>query len=232
MSERAEFRETNRTKLPGDAGDGRAGHGRKRRRRTQTSRSRPSVTGDFPTVEQIREELERERSSRRLGKTFRSTVYALVVVAAAAVLIAVLVLPVFRIYGSSMTPTLAEGDIVVSMKGSDLEAGDLVVFYYENKVLVKRYIAGPGQWVNIDENGSVYVDGQLLHESYLPEKALGECDIELPYQVPDGRIFVMGDHRSVSVDSRSTSLGCISGEQIVGKIIFRVWPLSGFGRVK
>lgn len=186
---------------------------------------------DRPTADQLRAELAREKGHKQLGRVLRSTVYSLVVVAAVAVLIAVLVMPVFRIYGSSMNPTLTEGDIVLSVKGADLEKGDLVVFYYENKVLVKRYIAGPGQWVDIDDAGNVYVDGQLLDEPYLTEKALGECDIELPYQVPEGRIFVLGDHRSTSVDSRSTSVGCVSEEQLVGKIVFRVWPLSGFGAV-
>lgn len=191
-----------------------------------------SAERELPSVEQLRAEWNREQHNRQYFKVLRSTIYALVVVAAAAVLVAVLFLPVLQIYGNSMNPTLEEGDIVISVKGTKFESGDLVCFYLGNKLLVKRYIAGPGQWVDMDEEGNVYVDGVLLDEPYLTERAVGECDIELPYQVPDGRIFVMGDHRSTSVDSRSTSVGCVSDEQIVGKIVFQVWPLSDMGTVK
>lgn len=187
---------------------------------------------ELPSVEQLRAELNREQHNKQYLRVLRSTTNTLVVVAAAAVLIAVLFLPVLQIYGSSMNPTLEEGDIVISVKGTEFESGDLVCFYLGNKLLVKRYIAGAGQWVDMDEEGNVYVDGVLLDEPYLIERAVGECDIELPYQVPDGKIFVMGDHRSTSVDSRSTSVGCVSDEQIVGKIVFQVWPLSDLGTVK
>ena len=159
----------------------------------------------------------------------RSTIYTLITVAAVAVLVATLWLPVLQIYGSSMTPTLDEGEIVISLKGADFRQGDIVAFYYNNKILVKRIIADPGQWVDIDEDGTVRVDGETLDEPYLTEKAFGGCDIKLPYQVPDGRYFVMGDHRSTSVDSRHSAVGCVADEQIVGRIVFRVWPLNTLG---
>lgn len=184
---------------------------------------------DMPTIEQLTAELGREKYKKRYKRVLRSTVYTLVVVAAVAVLVATIWMPVLQTYGSSMTPTLNEGDIVVSIKGSDFSQGDLVAFYLGNKILVKRCIAGPGQWVDIDADGNVYVDGELLDEPYLEEKAYGDCDITLPYQVPDNRFFCMGDHRSTSVDSRHTNVGCVSDEQIVGKIVFRVWPLADFG---
>lgn len=186
---------------------------------------------ELPEVGQMKKELSRIRYRQRYHGVVLSTIYILLAVAAVAVLVATLLLPVLRIYGASMTPSLAEGDIVVSIKNMKFDRGDVVSFYYNNKILVKRVIALEGEWVNIDEDGHVYVNGELLDEPYVNELAFGECDIELPYQVPDGRIFVIGDHRATSVDSRSTTVGCVFEEQIVGRIIFRVWPMEGFGPV-
>lgn len=189
-------------------------------------------TPDTPTVDQLKSELERVTYQKRYRSVLRSTVYTLLISAACAVLIATVFLPILQIYGSSMTPTLGEGDIVVSVKGMDFEVGDLISFYVGNKLLVKRYIAGPGQWVDIDDEGNVYVDDVLIDEPYVFEKALGDCNIELPYQVPESRYFVLGDHRISSVDSRNTSVGCVGEDQIVGKIVFRIWPFSRFGAVE
>ncbi len=184
------------------------------------------------TTQQLEDELKRVKYKSRYRTVLRSTVYTLITVAAIAVLVATLWLPVLQIYGSSMTPTLQDGEIVLSVKTSDLKPGDIVAFYYNNKILIKRVICGPADWVDIDETGTVSVNNSVLEEPYLEDKALGETDITLPYQVPDGRVFVMGDHRSTSVDSRNTAVGCVAQEQIVGRIVFRVWPLSSFGPVK
>lgn len=188
-------------------------------------------TNSIPSVDELKKELGRELYRKRYRRVLRSTIYTLIVVAAIAVLVATIWLPVLQIYGTSMAPTLDEGDIVISFKGSRFEKGDLVAFYLGNKILVKRCIAGPGQWVDIKENGDVYVDDELIDEPYLSEKSFSDCTVELPYQVPDNRYFCMGDHRSTSVDSRNTNVGCVSDEQIVGKIVFRVWPLSSFGKL-
>ena len=185
-----------------------------------------------PGLDSLRAELKRVRYRQRYHSAIRSTVYTLLTVAAVAVLVATLLLPVLRIYGASMTPSLYEGDIVVSVKKMDFERGDIISFYYNNKILVKRVIAFEGEWVNMDEFGNVYVNGTLLDEPYVKEKAFGECDITLPYQVPDGRVFVMGDHRATSVDSRSSTVGCVFEEQVVGRIIYRVWPLDNFGPIE
>lgn len=181
---------------------------------------------EVPDVELLKKELDRVNYKTKYRSVLKSTIFMLVVVAAIAVLVATTWLPVLQIYGSSMTPTLNEGEVVVSVKGSSFEQGDLIAFYYGNKILVKRCIATPGQWVDIDEDGNVYVDGNRLNESYVKEKAFGDCDIKLPYQVPEDRYFCMGDHRETSVDSRNSSVGCISEEQIIGRIFFRIWPLN------
>lgn len=186
----------------------------------------------LPTSAEVETELKRERYVRRYRRTLKSTVFALITASAAAVLVATLWMPVLQIFGSSMTPTLEEGQIVVSVKVNEMEPGDIVAFYYGNKVLIKRYIAGPGSWVDIREDGTVSVDGTVLEEPYLAEKSFGICDLELPYQVPEGTYFLMGDQREISVDSRHSSVGCIAEDQIVGKIVYRVWPMAAFGTIE
>jgi signal peptidase I len=193
---------------------------------------RTFTADDLPETKVIEDELNRVRYQKQYGGVIRSTVYILVTVAAVAVLISSLLLPTFRIYGSSMSPTLEEGTVVVSIKTSKMDNGDLVAFYFNNKLLVKRVIASGGEWVNIDEDGNVYVNDVLLEEPYVSEKSLASCDIELPYQVPDGRVFVMGDHRSVSLDSRMQDIGCIAQDQVAGKLKFVLWPFSKFGSIK
>lgn len=184
------------------------------------------------STEALEAELYRVRFRSRYGKLLRSTIYALIVTAAVAALLATLVLPVLQIYGSSMTPLLTEGDVVVSLKTKNIQRGDIVSFYYSNRILVKRVIGLPMEMINIDEEGNVYVDGELLDEPYLTEKTLGECDLSFPYQVPEISYFVIGDHRGTSIDSRNSMVGCVTHDEIVGKIIYRVWPLKHFGAVR
>lgn len=183
------------------------------------------------SVEELENELKRVKHKRSYGRALRGTVFTLITVAAAAVLVATLLLPVLHIFGASMAPTLEDGEIVVAVKGRNIDSGDIVAFYYNNRILVKRVIAEAGEWVNIDAEGNVFVNDKALDEPYLSEKSFGDADIELPYQVPDGYYFVMGDHRATSVDSRHQVLGCLDPEHLVGEIVLRVWPLSEFGKV-
>lgn len=200
-----------------------------RKRHKQSTKTKEKEDSSSSFVDQLEEELKRDTYKKRYWHMLRSTVSILIVVAAIVVLISNLFLPVLRIYGSSMTPTLVNGNIVAAMRYGNYDRGDVIAFYYNNKILVKRVIGLPGELVDIDENGNVSINGETLEEPYLEETALGECDIELPYQMPDGRYFVMGDHRSVSSDSRSSQVGCISEEQIIGKLFFRIWPLNEIG---
>ncbi len=187
---------------------------------------------EVPELGQIEAELNRMKYKSRYRSVLRSTVYTLIVVAAVAILVATLWLPFLRIYGTSMTPTLTDGELICCMKTSDFDPGDIIAFYYNNKILVKRVIGQPGDWIDIKEDGTVYINQVELDEPYLVEKAFGECDLELPYQVPEGRVFVLGDHRSTSADSRSSAVGCVAQEQIVGKILVRLWPLNRIGIVE
>lgn len=180
-----------------------------------------------PTREQVEKERARLRYNARFKQVLASTVAILIVVAAAAILIVTLFFPVLQVSGTSMEPTLEDGDVILLIKGDDFKTGDLVGIRYEGKVLLKRVIAGPGDYVSIDDEGNVFVNNELLDEPYVTDKSLGKCDMQFPYQVPENSWFVLGDHRSVSVDSRSSTIGCIRDEQIIGKIIMRIWPLSG-----
>ena len=180
----------------------------------------------LPTKKQIETERKRYRRQKAYNKALSGTVYVLTIVAAVAVLIATLVLPVLQIEGTSMEPTLYNGDIVLLMKTNRFDRGDLCGFTWNNKLLIKRVIGVPGDWIEIDTDGTVYLNGEKLDEPYVEQKALGECDLEFPYQVPQEQYFVIGDMRESSIDSRNTVIGCIPKEQIVGKVFFRVWPFS------
>ena len=184
------------------------------------------VEPDMPTAAQLQAELDVYNYQKKYSNVFRNSIYTLITVAAVSVLIAMLLMPVLQIAGTSMSDTMGDGDIVLALRYAKFETGDVIAFYYNNTVLVKRVIASSGQWVDIDSDGNVYVDGVAIEESYVTQKALGECNIELPYQVPTGRYFVMGDNRVSSIDSRNTEIGCVSSDMVIGRIVFRVWPLD------
>lgn len=186
----------------------------------------------YPTLDQMESEIARRKYIRKYGKALRGTIYSLLVVSAIAILIATLVMPVLQITGASMTPTLIDGQFVLAVKTDEFAPGDITAFYYNNRILIKRVIAKAGEWVDIDLDGNVYINGVALDEPYIKEKALGECNIELPYQVPDGKVFVMGDDRAVSLDSRTVAVGPVSTEQVLGKVVFRVWPLGALGFIE
>lgn len=210
---------------------------RRAEKNEDTSGYRSIMTDDYDRysddlgIKELRQELRRVKYNNKFAATLFNTVGTLVVVAAAAILVANLWLPILKVTGTSMSPTLQEGQVLMASKGHDFKTGDVIAFYYNNKILVKRVIAMPGDWVNISDDGTVYVNDIAIDEPYLKEKALGDCNIELPYQVPESKIFVMGDNRSVSLDSRNTAIGCVSEEQVVGKITFAIWPLSKIGKI-
>lgn len=194
-------------------------------------KKKPYDLTERPTTAQLEAEYDRVRYNNLYQTLLKSTVYTLITVAAISVLIATLWLPVLQMYGDSMSPTMENGEIVFSVKTTDLAQGDLVAFYFNNSILVKRVIALPGDEVDIDENGTIFVNGDALEEPYVAEPDWGDTDIELPFEVPEGKYFVVGDNRATSVDSRNKAIGCVAQEQIVGKILFRVWPLKRLGAV-
>ena len=180
----------------------------------------------MPTKKQVETERKRYRRQKAYNKALGGTIYVLTIVAAVAVLIATLVLPVLQIEGTSMEPTLVNGDIVLLNKTTKFDRSDLCGFSWNNKLLIKRVIGIPGDWIEIDVDGTVYLNGEKLDEPYAAQLSVGECDIEFPYQVPQEQYFVLGDMRENSIDSRNTLIGCVAKDQIVGKVFFRIWPFK------
>lgn len=183
---------------------------------------------EFPQLELLQEELKRERYKRRFRHVLRSTINTLIVVAAVATLIATMFMPVLQIAGVSMEPTLNDGDIVLLIKSGRMETGDLCAFYYSNKILIKRVIGTPGDYLWINSDGTVYLNNTELIEPYITNRSLGECDVEFPCQISENHYFVMGDQRETSIDSRSSVIGNVADDQLIGKIICKIWPLSEF----
>ena len=180
-------------------------------------------SSELPPVEQVAAERAKLDNKAKFRRILKSTVSALLVVAATAVLISMLFLPVIQVSGDSMQPTLNSGDVILLVKTKRFSTGELCCVSWQNKLLLKRVIGLPGDNINIDEKGNVFLNGELLDEPYVTDKSLGECDIDLPYTVPEGKLFVMGDQRETSVDSRSSAVGCIDYDQMVGRYLFRIW---------
>ncbi len=187
---------------------------------------RTSAPQEAPSIEQLTAELKRTRYRRRFAATMRHTLLTLVIIVAAALAVSYFFLSVMRIHSNAMSPSFRSGDMVVALKNSDYTAGDVIAYYYNDKLLVKRVIAVEGDTIQVEEDGDVLRNGLKLDEPYVQTRALGQCDIEMPYTVPNDRVFVMGDERDVSLDSRSTAMGCIAQEQVIGRVILRVWPLE------
>lgn len=194
-----------------------------------SNRNQTDLSNFKPSVDELKKELKRENRKKEYRNVLRNTLIVVVSVAALAVLISSFYVTVLKVTGDSMTPTLETGQIVIAQNSQEFEAGEMLAFYYNNKVLVKRVIGSPGDWVNIDANGRVSVNGIELEETYASDFSLEPTDIEFPYQVPENRWFVLGDHRSVSIDSRSSVVGCVTREQLIGKVVFRVFPFDTFG---
>lgn len=187
---------------------------------------------ELPTTKDLEKQLNQEKYNFKYKRILKSTIYALIIVASMSTLAATLIFPVLKIYGSSMSPTLIGGDIVISIKKTKFKKGDIIAFYYNNHILVKRVIATSSDWVNIDLEGNIYINNKLIEENYIEEKSFGESNIEFPYQVPEGTYFILGDKRNISIDSRNSLIGTIPQEEIIGKIIFRVWPLKRLEIIK
>lgn len=186
----------------------------------------------MPTMKQVEKERKLLRRKKQYTKAVRSTIGVLVVVAAVAVLVATMFLPMLQVSGTSMEPTMVDGDIILLVKTDNFQTGDLCSFYWQNNLLLKRVIGVAGDYIVIDHDGTVYVNGEALDEPYVYEKSLGDCDLDFPYQVPEGKVFVLGDHRRTSVDSRNSAIGCVEVDQIVGKVLLCIWPLNHLGTVE